>query len=270
MSRPKLVLGWVAALAVPVAFGVWKVPAAQAQSVTPKFEAATVKLRRSGTPLHIYECSGDRFLFSGPVLADLLLWVYDLRGDANREFFRSVPSSVGSEYYDIEAKAPGPIGPETQCRLMVGALLADRFQMKIHWEERQADVSDLVVLRNGPKMQKALPTDGGPDVDITIDGRPSIPWVPPAEREERSRNKGMTMEEFASHLATTAPVPVADKTGLAGRYKIDLHYSVRLPNAQDAIVDPPLDAALAKLGLRLEKHKGAVPVPVLDHIEGPS
>jgi uncharacterized protein (TIGR03435 family) len=34
-------------------------------------------------------------------------------------------------------------------------------------------------------------------------------------------------------------------------------------------LDPPLDAALAKLGLRLEKRKGTIKVPVLDHIEAP-
>jgi uncharacterized protein (TIGR03435 family) len=63
---------------------------------------------------------------------------------------------------------------------------------------------------------------------------------------------------------------VADKTGLEGRYKIDLRYSTLLSAIdQDSSVDPPLDSALAKLGLRLEKHKGTVKVPVLDHIEAP-
>ena len=78
------------------------------------------------------------------------------------------------------------------------------------------------------------------------------------------------MPELASDLATTGPAPVADKTGLEGWYKIDLSYPVRLSaNVPDALVDPSADAALAELGLRLEKHKGDVKVPVLDHIEGP-
>jgi uncharacterized protein (TIGR03435 family) len=41
-------------------------------------------------------------------------------------------------------------------------------------------------------------------------------------------------------------------------------------NVTDSPLDPPIDAALAKLGLRLEKHKGTIEVPVLDHIEAPN
>ena len=76
------------------------------------------------------------------------------------------------------------------------------------------------------------------------------------------------MRELAQWLPT--PESVVDKTGLEGRYKIDLRISTSLgAGNQDTPEDPPLDAALAKLGLRLEKHKGDVKVPVLDHIEGP-
>jgi uncharacterized protein (TIGR03435 family) len=86
--------------------------------------------------------------------------------------------------------------------------------------------------------------------------------------DERKRTKGMTMAELARRLPAAAPEPVADKTGVVGRYKIDLRYSTSLAaDSQD--VDPPLDAALSKLGLRLEKHKGSVKVRVLDHIEAP-
>jgi len=126
----------------------------------------------------------------------------------------------------------------------------------------------LVVARGGPKLRKAIPTDEGSDVNIVVDGRLAITWVPIADPDERARTKGMTMEELALRLPTTALAPIADKTGLEGRYKIELRYST--PQSPDVQDDPPLEAALAKLGLRLEKHKGSVKVPVLDHIEPPN
>jgi uncharacterized protein (TIGR03435 family) len=151
---------------------------------------------------------------------------------------------------------------------MVRALFEDRFKLTLHWEERDAELLDLVVARGGPKIQKALPTDDGTDVNIVIDGRPTITWAPIRDDEERARTKGMTMQELAERLPSAAPAPVNDRTGLEGRYKIDLRYSTpQLPDLPDA--DPPIEAALAKLGLRLEKHKGTVKIPVLDHIEAP-
>jgi len=222
-----------------------------------------VKIRKSGTPYHFYDCVGDRFMFSGPILGNLLQWTYELRGDANARFFRRV--SVPNEFYEIQAKAPGPIESVSQCRLMAQALLADRFKLSVHWEEQEADVYDLVVARGGPKMQRALPTDDGTDVTIVVDGvKPAMPATPGPEG-----HKGLTMEELTEYLP--AEGPVTDKTGLEGRYKIDLLFSRRLSaNAVDSPLDPLIDDALAKLGLRLEKHKGIVKVPILDHIEAPN
>src|SRR3954469_9639200 len=88
------------------------------QTAGPKFEVATVKQRVSGTPLHIYDCKGDHFLSSGPQFGNLLQWAYEIRGDANKDFTRRANSSVGLEFYEIQAKAPGPIESESQCRLM--------------------------------------------------------------------------------------------------------------------------------------------------------
>jgi uncharacterized protein (TIGR03435 family) len=120
-------------------------------------------------------------------------------------------------------------------------------------------------------MQEALPTDQGTDVSIVVDGRMTggITWAFLADPELRG-HKGMTMQQLPAYLPLAERAPVADKTGLEGRYKIDLRYSTVLSaNAGDAPVDPPLDAALTKLGLRLEKRKGFIQVPVLDHIEAP-
>lgn len=259
----KLALAYtvVAAIAVPVA---------NAQSETPKFEVASIKLWVPGAGVHLDECTGDRYIFAGARFWNVLEWAYDLQGAAATEFFEAVPPSIRQKTYDIQAKAAGPITSKSQCRLMVQALLADRFKLAFHYEERDAEVLDLVVARGGPKMQKALPTDEGTDINIIVNGRVAYTRAPIDDLDERAHTKGITMPELAQRLPTTAPAPVADKTGMEGRYKIDLRYSTSLAtDTQDTPEDPPLEAALAKLGLRLEKRKASVKVPVLDHIEAP-
>jgi len=244
--------------------------AAPAQPATPKFEVTSVRLHTPNSGLHPQDCSGDRFISTGIGLANLLSETYQLEGMARSEFLQRVPESIRQKVYDIQAKAAAPIASESQCRLMVQALLADRFKLAFHYEQRDVDLFDLVVARGGPKLQKALPTDEGTDINIVINGTLVYTWAPIADADTREHTKGMTMQELARRLPTLAPQPVADKTGLEGRYKIDLRYSTSLAaDNQDTPEDPPLEAALAKLGLRLEKHKGSVKVPVLDHIEPP-
>ncbi len=268
-KRLALAFTGVAAIVVPVGLGVWNAPAARGQSAAPRFEVSSVRPWVPGSGVHLLDCTGDRFIVAGVHFGNILQWAYDLQGTAGDEFLERVPVSIRQKAYEIQAKAAGPIASETQCRLMVQGLLADRFKLAFHYQERDAGLLDLVVARRGPKLRKAFPTDEGSDVNIVVDGRLVYTQPPIADPSERARAKGMTMEELARRLPTTAAAPVADRTGLEGRYKIDLRYSTSLPADGQELVDPPLEAALAKLGLRLEKHKGSVKVPVLDHIEPP-
>jgi uncharacterized protein (TIGR03435 family) len=232
------------------------------------FEVASVKPGSANSAFHNPDCSGDRFIVAGLRFGYVLRWAYDVQGAAaGTAFLQPVPVSIRQNTYNIQAKADRPFTSESQCRVMVQALLADRFKLAFHYETRDAELSDLVVARGGPKLQKALPTDLGTDVNFVLNGH--VYTQPPiADADARAHTKGVTMQEFAEWLTT--PEPVADKTGLEGRYKIDLRISTSLEaDNQDTPEDPPLEAALAKLGLRLEKHKGSVKVPVLDHIEEP-
>jgi uncharacterized protein (TIGR03435 family) len=238
--------------------------ASRGQSTQPRFEVTSVKPHAAGFGPHIPGCMGERFT-SSVGFGNLLQWAYDLRGREGSELLPRVASAIG-QFYDIEAKAAGPIASESQCRLMVQALLADRFKMAVHWESRDGEVADLVVARGGPKMQKALPTDAGRDIDIVVDGKPIV--FPPGP----GGPKGYTMEQLAAFLTVRAAdlQQITNKTGLEGPYRIDLRFSNSLAADSQDPVDPPLDAALAQqLGLRLEKRKGSVKVLVLDHIEKP-
>jgi uncharacterized protein (TIGR03435 family) len=123
-----------------------------------KFEVSTVKRRASGSRYHFYDCAGDRFMFSGPALGNLLQWTYAMRSiEVYLRFIRSV--SIPMEFYEIQANAPGPIESLSQCRLMVQALLADRFKLSVHGKSGRS-------FRPGggarPKLQEASLRTKGP------------------------------------------------------------------------------------------------------------
>jgi uncharacterized protein (TIGR03435 family) len=88
----------------------------------------------------------------------------------------------------------------------------------------------------------------------------------------------MTM--FVNLLAGPLNRPVINKTGLTGRYDIDLHYapgSGQAPSAEtaesaqrDFSSEPSLFTAIQEqLGLRLESTKAPVEILIIDHIERP-
>jgi len=85
---------------------------------------------------------------------------------------------------------------------------------------------------------------------------------------------------FVNLLAGPLNRPVINKTGLTGRYDIDLHYapgSGQVPSVEtveSAQSDSPTEASLftaiqEQLGLRLESTKGPVEMLIIDHIERP-
>jgi uncharacterized protein (TIGR03435 family) len=236
------------------------------QSATPAFEVASIKVHAPNTGVHSPGCSNNRFTSVAFPLPTVIAWAYDLKGDAHREFSKHNPPVIGKNYYDIQAEAADPV-TESQCRLMVQALLADRFELAVHWESREAEIFDLLLAQGGPKMQLARATDEGTDLNVVVDGRPLR--RPPGPEPDP---KGWTMQELAEFLTARRDFqPIVDKTGLEGRYKIDLRYSTFVPPDGQEHVDPELEKALLQqLGLRLQKHKGSVNVMVLDHIEPPT
>jgi uncharacterized protein (TIGR03435 family) len=192
-----------------------------------------------GVGLHFDGCSGDRYMSSGLIFGNVLQWTFELQGSAGTEFLRSIPESIRQNFYDIQAKATAPITSESQCRLMVQALLADRFSWP-HYEEREAELFDLVVARGGPKMRKVLPTDEGTDINFVVNGRLLYTEAPIRDADERAHTNGMIMQELAQRLPTTAPRPKSRFTP-GGFCR-----SVRLPNWAKFPVTPlPIRSASA-------------------------
>lgn len=170
---------------------------------------------------------------------------------------------VGSDdleqiHYDIDAKVEEPTKPE-QMKLMMQALLADRFKLKFHRAQKEMRRYAMVVLPTGSKNLKV-----------------SEPGAEPY-RQNSARGtvvRATTMQEWADFLSGPLETPVVDKTGLPGRYDFSIDFTPYLPKDQVPMQQDPgyiVNITLqGDLGLKLEPGKGPIEVMVVDHVEKPS
>jgi uncharacterized protein (TIGR03435 family) len=155
---------------------------------------------------------------------------------------------MGGNNYDITATMP-PGTTKEQFRLMLQALLMERFHLAVHHETKDFPGYELVV-GGGPKMKRAPPEPD--EVAPAPAGRPSrlqldkdgFPGRRPGSPSSvvfsgglvRSTNR-VDMAEFAKTLGAMinnsagvagmdAPQPrVVDKTGLTGKFDFKLEYA---------------------------------------------
>lgn len=186
------------------------------------------------------------------------------------------PAWISDEKFDIEAKI-GP--PYSQSKQMLQSLLLDRFQLRVTRTTRELPVFELVIAKSGLKMQPSNDTSlWGGDYPNGAPAGQAVTWGSPKEMGPgRLLGDAIPMTMFVTLLSDRVGRTVINKTGLTGRYEIDLTWlpdSVQL-NFEDpaetkpAESTPTLPTALRQLGLRLEPAKGPVEVLIIDHIERP-
>jgi uncharacterized protein (TIGR03435 family) len=136
--------------------------------------------------------------------------------------------------------------------LLLQSLLADRFRMKAHTEVKELPVYNLVVAKSGLKMKEAAP-------DQPFGYRMGLGKI---------TGQSVVIASLIGSLSHPAGRLIIDKTGLTGRYQVDLTWAWDDdPNA----TGPSLFTALQEqLGLKLESARAPVDVVVIDHIERPS
>lgn len=172
------------------------------------------------------------------------------------------PNWLDSDRFDIIAKAP-PNTSEDTLRLMLQSLLAERFKLEIHREQKPMTVYALVAAKGGPKLQAA--SGSGP---------PKCGPGQGAEGQNHMVCANFSMADLTSWLPTRiAPSyidrPIVDLTGLKGTYDIKLDWVPRPPvGSTDVAAGATVFDALEKqLGLKLEERKPPMPVIFIDHIE---
>jgi uncharacterized protein (TIGR03435 family) len=203
-----------------------------------------------------------------------------------------LPKWASANHYDIEAHATGN-PTKDQFRLMMQALLADRFKLKVHYEYKQQPVLALVLDKPGkfgPHFQShpadtpcssAAPAEG-PNATVA-GGFPEqcgVLNVNPSPSTGRitigGRNVPMSMlaNMLGSQPALNITKPVIDKTGMTGNVDFTMEFSPELPPGTGFTPDPNgptfLEALKDQLGIKLDQQTAPVESIVIDHVEEPS
>lgn len=254
------------------------VPLLRAQSA-PAFDVASVKPNTSDLPAasrfplgpgDAYVPDGGFFSAENQPLIAYLRFAYKLgQGD-----LLNLPGWVYNDRFDIEARARGNPSKD-QVRLMMRALLADRFKLSAHTEQRSKPVFHLVQAKAGklgPQLQVDSSCSVAPAPAIPCGGIGQTPAGAPGHG--RIGGRAVTIERIAGFLTnpfTGVDRPVLDRTGLAGTFDFSLEWSLNPDSAIPEEAAPTFaDALRDQLGFKLEPASGPVDVLVIDRIERPS
>ena len=160
---------------------------------------------------------------------------------------------------------------------MMQALLAERFNLKVHWTTQGGNIYDLVLAKGGSKLRPAGSMPPPPE---------ELKWLgdsktPPSIHQQGDGRLGYEfyghdcpIEDLAHMIGSMMNRDVVNKTGLTGKFDFHIQYHDTTPHDngnEDPTVWPPLTDALEdQLGLKLETAKGPVRLLVVDHVEKPS
>ena len=157
-------------------------------------------------------------------------------------------------------------------RKMMQAMLAERFKLTVHHEQKELGKYDLVIAKGGVKLQPPTDVEGAPKGG---DGNPQ-PKGSMMVRNGQLTGEGIPVSNLATFLAQMLHKQVVDKTGLTGNYDMSLKWQPedQSPESHDATggeqAPSIFTAVQEQLGLKLEPTKRLVDTVVVDHVEMPS
>jgi uncharacterized protein (TIGR03435 family) len=170
------------------------------------------------------------------------------------------PGWLGSARYDVETRTAIPFNVfepdgQRQFQLMVQSLLADRFQLALHRDQKEMRVYLLVPAGNG-----VTPKRTGDAVDRETSMHDGKGFLAATK---------IDMPMLARDLSGEVGIPVLDRSNLSGVYDIRLEW-----NPDEDTSEPAADtkasiftALQEQLGLKLETGRAPVDVLIVDHAE---
>jgi uncharacterized protein (TIGR03435 family) len=105
-------------------------------------------------PGDVYVPNGGLFAASNFPLATYIFFAYQIQGNQGQLLVPQLPRWVMTERFDIQARTEGN-PTKNDMRLMMRALLADRFKLAIHTEKRTVPVLAVILAKSG-KLGKQL------------------------------------------------------------------------------------------------------------------
>jgi uncharacterized protein (TIGR03435 family) len=247
------------------------------------FDVASIKPNNSGAvgeQVRFFPPSG-RVALTNVTVKRLVQQAYELQESQ----LTGGPSWIASEHFDIVANSERANLSPPQRWEMIKALLIDRFKLQVHTESKEQSVFALVRSRKDGALGEHLHQVNPDCAPPTVPRAPFDPAHPPPcgtilGGPGRIKLLGVPMEWVAKQLADRVGRAVVDRTGLDGRFDVELEFAPQLrgvdiadPSAADRPADgaPSIYTALQEqLGLKLESQKTTVDVTVIDHVEHPT
>src|SRR5580698_7961912 len=210
----------------------------------------------------------------------------------------SGPDWTATERYNITATLPGG-SSKAQVPEMLQALLADRFEVKLHNEKKEYPIFALVLAKGPPKL-KELPPDPNEDKvndePVGIANVATIAVVGNGVSVQYARGASITVGNnrievtklplwvFCRNLERYSDRQIVDMTGLTGSYSFGVDVmpedfmammmrsavlrGANLPAEAQKLLDtsPPsaIGDALGQVGLKLEQRKAPLDILVID------
>jgi uncharacterized protein (TIGR03435 family) len=266
-----------------------------------------------GAPPPIQGCSGrpqfdpGHFSFPNATVYSLIAWAYGADicqlVSASGKIIGG-PSWIKSDVFDIEATIPNGAANFTSNRSgvssppklqkMLQSLLADRFRLAVHRENREVPVYALNIAKGGPKLQPSTDQSCGAPDDVITQQRSACGASVIALRaadQAIMRTFKMSLDNFSKILIYGLDRPVINKTQIEGGFDITFEFAPDrgllqtvpvggamaltgpvfsrggVPAASGASI---FNAIQEQLGLKLEPTTGPVEFLVIDRVERPT
>lgn len=250
----------------------------------PQFDVASIKKNPLGGARVSVEAPPGRFQANNTPLRFLIRWSYRIAEPR----IVGGPEWIGVDRFDVTATAPAEGWTGERTRQMVRALLADRFGLVTHTETREMRIYTLTVAKPGvfgEHLRPAAVDCSAPDTPARMGANGRVACgllVSQAATSASLRGGGQTMTDFARSLGEYVDRPLIDRTGLTGRYDLELQFTADrsalvgtpppggLAATVDSDIAPLPTALLEQLGLRLESERGSVEVLVIDRVSQPT
>lgn len=225
----------------------------------PDWEVASVKATDpTETRGQHINMDGRRVLLLGSTVQQLLLIGYGMQ----KVQIANLPGWAETQRWDVAGVPDTEGAPSlTQVQTLMRKILAERFGLQLHHEQREMPVFALTMAKGGSKMIENTSKPDGP-----MDQRNS---QAAGLRVENLTNTAMS--ELVLILQFHVNRPIVDQTGLKGRYDLKLEWAPDDAPPSDAADAPPglFTAIQSQAGLKLQPVKAPADTLVIDAISKP-
>ena len=233
-------------------------PAMMPKDEDPDWEAVTIKPSDPSDPVSHINIRGRNVMIESQSVEAMMRFAYGVQHSQ----IVGAPEWMKTERWDVAGVPDGQGKPNLpQFQSMMRKLLAERFGLTLHHEQREMPVFALTVAKGGTKLVKSTrnPSFGPGSGGSAANGI------------EDHRYTNTSMSDLALMLMIYVDRPIVDQTGLQERFDFELRWTKDDAAATGTDSPPGLFTAIQEqLGLKLQPAKAPADVLVIDKVQRPS